>query len=173
MIKKLVLLLFFVFTALLFGCSPDEKSSQPQKNEYLAGNLSGFNHIKGTNINWFTVNGYGGRVGGFTCCIVQPEKWHPNLTAEVEWELDPDPYPKNIPTFDSGNFPEFAKKHEANYRQYKTTVNIPEYTETCGLTVHFLPCQQVKVTTSCYSKSHPDYPIKDAFDQEEPASCQK
>lgn len=133
--------------------------------------MSGFNHVKGTHINWFLVNGYGGQTGGFTCCIVLPEKWHPNLTAKVEWEVDPNPYPKNIPTFDSGDFPEFAKKHEANYQHYTTTVNIPEYTETCGLTVHFLPCQQVKVTTSCYTIEHTDYPIKDSFDQEEPISC--
>ncbi|MEX9753868.1 DUF3304 domain-containing protein [Providencia vermicola] len=158
---------------LLLACSPDEKKSLPEKSEYLAGNLSGFNHVKGTNVNWFTVNGYGGRTGGFTCCVMLPPKWNPNLTAEIEWEIDPNPYPKNIPTFDSGNYPEFAKKHKANYRQYQTTVKIPEYSETCGLTVHFLPCQQVKVTTSCYTIDHPDYPIKDAFDQEEPASCQK
>ena len=163
----------FIFSFfLLFGCSPDEKPSPPEKNEYLAGNLSGFNHVKGTNVNWFTVNGYGGRVGGFTCCIMLPEKWHPNLTAEVEWEIDPNP-DANIPNPVGDKFLEFMKQHEANYRQYKTTIKIPEYSETCGLTVHFLPCQQIKVTTSCYSKSHPDYPIKDAFNQEEPASCQK
>ncbi|WP_272578326.1 MULTISPECIES: DUF3304 domain-containing protein [unclassified Providencia] len=79
---------------LLLACSPDEKKSLPEKSEYLAGNLSGFNHVKGTNVNWFTVNGYGGRTGGFTCCVMLPPKWNPNLTAEIEWEIDPNPYPK-------------------------------------------------------------------------------
>ncbi|MEX9949112.1 DUF3304 domain-containing protein [Providencia alcalifaciens] len=166
--------LYFLITIVFFntGCSEDETTIPPQKNDYLAGNLSGFNHVKGTNVNWFTVNGYGGRVGGFTCCVMLPAKWNPNLTAEVEWEIDPNPY-ANVPNPVGDKFLEFMKQHEANYRQYKTTVKIPEYSETCGLTVHFLPCQQVKVTTSCYAIDHPNYPIKDAFDQEEPVSCQK
>ncbi|TFT62717.1 hypothetical protein E4V15_09620 [Proteus mirabilis] len=34
---------------------------QKPKVEYLPGNLHGFNHVKGTSVNWFKVNGNYGR----------------------------------------------------------------------------------------------------------------
>ncbi|EGD5077121.1 DUF3304 domain-containing protein, partial [Escherichia coli] len=49
---------------------------------------------------------------------------------------------------------------------------IPEYgAERCGLTVHFLPCNQIKVTTVCEGYGTPNYPIKEPREMKEPATC--
>ena len=42
---------------------------------------------------------------------------------------------------------------KAENRQHSKTVSLPDYTgqKTCGITVHFLPCDDVKVTTSCFT----------------------
>ncbi|MBG2657999.1 DUF3304 domain-containing protein, partial [Klebsiella oxytoca] len=52
-------------------------------------------------------------------------------------------------------------------------VPVPDYTgqKTCGIKVHFLPCDQIKVTTSCYDYGNPNYPIKDPIKMEEPKVC--
>ncbi|MBQ0214855.1 DUF3304 domain-containing protein [Proteus vulgaris] len=146
----------------------------PQKkpqDDYLAGNLHGFNHVKGTSVNWFMVNGYYGKGGGGTCCIVVPAKWTPNQWVKVEWEVDPDAYPTDSPGVTDPKFDAYMKKHEANYRRYQKMVEIPEYGEPCSVDVHFLPCQEVKITLSCHATNHPDYPIKEPSFMEEPAIC--
>lgn len=162
-------LAFSILPLFILGCSPDDKPRE--KIAHVGANLLGYNHVANTNINWFSVNGYRGRTGGFTCCIMLPEIWQPNMQVNVKWEVNPDPFPKNMPPLGTDEFREFMKKKEANYRQYQTTVTIPEYTDSCGLQVHFLPCQQVKVTATCHGIEHPDHPIKDPFDQPEPAQC--
>ena len=162
-------LAFFILTLFILGCSPDDK---PKENiAYVGANLLGYNHVADTNINWFSVNGYRGRTGGFTCCIMLPEIWQPNMQVNIKWEVDPNPFPTDLPEYSDPNYRDYMKKHEANYRQYQTTVTIPEYDDSCGLQVHFLPCQQVKVTATCHGIEHPDHPIKDPFDQPEPAQC--
>ncbi|MCO7643770.1 DUF3304 domain-containing protein, partial [Pseudomonas sp. S 311-6] len=120
------------------------------------------------------VNGYrasGG--GGEQCCIILPDKWRPGLKANIKWEVDPDRWAK-LPGFDDPNYQAAYAKHKANYRQYSATVEIPEYqAKRCGLTVHFLTCQQVKVTTSCWETDMPGYPIKEPMRMKEPAVCTK
>ncbi|WP_311754181.1 DUF3304 domain-containing protein [Proteus columbae] len=143
------------------------------KVEYLASNLHGFNHVKGTAVNWFKVNGYYGQGAAGTCCIMVPEKWTPNQTVLVEWEVDPNAYPTDSPGVTDPKFDAYMKKHEANYRHYQKVVEIPEYDEPCSMDVHFLPCQEVKITLSCHATNHPDYPIKETSFMEEPAVCQK
>ncbi|MCT4713460.1 DUF3304 domain-containing protein [Enterobacteriaceae bacterium H18W14] len=162
-----------LFSFLLLGCGPTDIDGQDGsgKTSYVAANLLGYNHVAGTNINWFSVNGYRGRTGGFTCCVSLPEKWQPNLQVAVEWEVDPNPFAKDLPEFNDPNYTDYIKKHRANYRHYKAVATIPEYDESCGLQVHFLPCQQVKVTATCHGISHPDHPIKEPFDLPEPAQC--
>ncbi|VDY54986.1 DUF3304 domain-containing protein [Klebsiella oxytoca] len=61
-IVKAVPLLCF----LLLGCDPAEKEAPrgSGKTSYVAANLLGYNHMAGTNINWFSVNGYRGHAGG-------------------------------------------------------------------------------------------------------------
>ncbi|WP_260232619.1 MULTISPECIES: DUF3304 domain-containing protein [unclassified Enterobacter] len=75
--KKLSVLLLFG-PLLLAGCDEPEKWS--------GGDLRGVNHTK-QQINRFSVNGNGGSLNGNSCCISLPNKWRPDLKAEVEWEV--------------------------------------------------------------------------------------
>jgi hypothetical protein len=54
-------------------------------------------------------------------------------------------------------------------------VPVPDYTgqKTCGITVHFMPCDEVKVTTSCVSPGRPGYPINEPLQMPEPKVCPK
>jgi hypothetical protein len=62
---------------------------------------------------------------------------------------------------------------KAKDRQHSKVVAVPDYTgqDTCGITVHFLPCDEIKVTTSCYTYDNPNYPIKEPIQLPEPTSC--
>jgi hypothetical protein len=68
-----------------------------------------------------------------------------------------------------------GKKNEAQNRQHSKTVPLPDYNgqDVCGITVHFLPCDDVKVTTSCWSPRNANYPIKEPVRMKEPAVCPK
>jgi hypothetical protein len=105
-----------------------------------------------------------------------PTKWRPGLKVNIEWEVDPEPFAKIKRKKTGFGFDEGAwAAHEAKFQRYKTTVDIPEWpgTKSCDLKVHFLTCNQVKVTTSCWAPSSPNYPIQDARDMKEPAVCPK
>ncbi len=69
----------------------------------------------------------------------------------------------------------WVKKMDAYTRQHSQVVPVPDYTgqRTCGITVHFLPCDQVKVTTSCATYNSPNYPIKEPLKMKEPTVCPK
>ena len=154
------IVMFALFS--LTGCFPDKKTNM------LPANTWGFNHVKGTYVNWYKVNGARGRGATASCCIMVPEKWSPDQTVLVEWEVDPDAYGKS-PPMGTKEFRDFAEKHKANYRHYSKVVPIPQYDEACDVHVHFLPCQEVKITLSCWAPWHPDYPIKEPNQMEEPA----
>jgi hypothetical protein len=66
-----------------------------------------------------------------------------------------------------------GKKINKSHREHGRIVPVPDYTgqKTCGIKVHFLPCDQIKVTTSCYDYGNPGYPIKDPIRMEEPKVC--
>ncbi|WFL68514.1 DUF3304 domain-containing protein [Pantoea sp. X85] len=164
---KLLKTIIFSAVVILAGCD------QSGANEYSGGNLGAINHVAGQSINWFKVNDY--RVpgtGGGYCCIMLPNKWRPNLSAHIEWEIDPNTN-AHLPPLGTPAYNEAYALHKAKYRQYSADVPISEYDGACGLTVHFLTCQQVKVTASCLSPSLPDYPIKEPIDMQEPATCPK
>ena len=158
---------------LLAGCSPGTP-------KFLAGNLNAVNHTSAA-INYFSVNGYGGGnaspfgYGGGACCVMLPSQWSPGLKMKVEWETDPDPYAKIKRKPDGFNFDEAAlAKHEANYGRHIAIVELPPYEDRlCSLEVHFLPCNQVKVSTSCWAYPSPNSPIKEPLEMKEPAVCPK
>ena len=157
---------------LLAGCSVGE-------SKFLAGNLNGVNHTSAA-INYFSVNGYGGAnisphgYGGGMCCAMLPRQWQPGLKLEVEWETDPNPYAKS-PPLGSDAFRTFMAKHKTNYKQHSAIVDLPAYEieKLCSLKVHFLPCNQIKVTTACMAYGQPGYPIKEPLEMKEPAICPK
>jgi hypothetical protein len=152
----------------LLGCSFAE-------NKMVAGNVAAINHVEGTAINWFSVNGYrahGG--GGSSCCIIMPLKWRPGLEVEVEWEVDPNSSAE-MPSVTSNKFHEVYARHAESYRVYRAVVAIPEWPEkkSCDLKVHFLTCNRVAVTTACAIYGRPDYPIKEPRRAKEPVVCAK
>ena len=64
---------------------------------------------------------------------------------------------------------------KAQNKQHSAVVPVPDYTgqKTCGITVHFLPCDEVRVTTSCVVYGYPGHPIKDPLKMTEPKVCPK
>jgi hypothetical protein len=99
----------------------------------------------------------------------------PGLKAHIEWEVDPEPYEKKRKESGYGFDEDAWAAHEAKFQRYNTVVDIPEWPEMkrCGLSVHFLVCNQVKVTSSCMSFNSPNYPIKEPLDMKEPVVCPK
>jgi len=161
---------FLMFIFFVSGCS------HASDDGYTSGDIGGVNHTSSA-INYVKVNGYGGPNispfgdGGGYCCVQLPDKWKPGLKAHIEWETDPEPY-AHLPPLGTDEYRKAYALHKANYRQHSTIVDIPQYgKERCGLTVHFLPCDRIKVTTSCFGYGTPDYPIKEPRHMKEPASC--
>nr|WP_280512722.1 DUF3304 domain-containing protein [Yersinia pekkanenii] len=166
----------------------------------LAGTIEAVNHTKWA-INHFSVNGQsaidaigpfqgGGGGGSYSA----PSQWNPSMTVQVVWETGlgteadspfPVPTPPNL-----DNLPrDVARAKNRQYfndrqewflkiknlnKQHSRIVPLPAYTsggKTCGITIHFMPCDQIKVTTSCYEYGHPNYPIKEPIHMKEPAVC--
>jgi hypothetical protein len=105
-----------------------------------------------------------------------PVKWRPGLKANIEWEVDPEPFEKIKRKSTGYGFDDEAwAMHEAKFQRLKTTVNIPAWsgTESCDLKVHFLTCNRVEVTTACAVTGQPNYPRKEPKGMKEPAVCPK
>ncbi|QOD81307.1 DUF3304 domain-containing protein [Chromobacterium haemolyticum] len=162
---------------------PAQAMGSKPANEMLPAPVEGYNHTSAA-INRFSVNGAGGpNVGAYqgggsqTCCAALPRQWRRGLMATVEWQKDAKPY-------DSANWPykygsiEWIQASERHKKQYysnhRAVVEIPRYDKSCGLNVHFLPCNQVKVVTYCGGYyGDPGYPVQGPIRMEEPKSCPK
>ncbi|HIE5390684.1 TPA: DUF3304 domain-containing protein [Enterobacter cancerogenus] len=147
----------------------------------LAGTIEAVNHTKWA-INHFSVDGQSGidiigpyQGGGGGCCYRVPSKWKPGVTVRVDWETGVGGS-KGFPGFaDWENYKAWEKKMKAQNKQHSKIVPVPDYTgqETCGITVHFLPCDEIKVTTSCLTYNNPNHPIKEPLKMVEPKVCPK
>ncbi|ROP61540.1 uncharacterized protein DUF3304 [Enterobacter sp. BIGb0383] len=158
------------FIILLFGTSV--LAGYGKAETWSGGDLRGVNHTK-QQIYRFSVNGNGGRLNGNTCCISLPNQWRPGLKADVEWEVSTNDGLVKFPGYaDWDKYEAWEKKIKEGIVKHRTTVDIPDYGDKkCGLTVHFLSCNRIKVTASCWALSRPEYPIKEPYDMEEPAIC--
>ncbi|WP_370694420.1 DUF3304 domain-containing protein [Pseudomonas sp. FP2309] len=146
-----------------------------------AGTLEAINHTHWA-INRFSVEGRSGidiigpyQGGGGGCCYVAPARWQLGMTVRVDWETGV-AYPDDFPGFaDRPKYLAWVKKNDGLTRKHSKDVPIPDYTnqKVCGLTVHFLPCDDIQVTTSCYAYGSPEYPIKTPLQLPEPQSCSK
>ena len=154
------------------GCSMTRNSG-----DYTAVDINGINHTDKA-INYIHINGYGGPNigpfgdGGGYCCVMLPDKWHSGLKARIEWGITPNTVPLPPLYKDWDKYQAWEKKLKESYIQHTAIVDIPEYgAERCGMTVHFLPCNQIKVTTVCQGYGTPNYPIKEPREMKEPATC--
>lgn len=165
-------------TLLATGCNPAQPPTQARGT---SGTIEAINHTHWA-INWFSVDGRNAvdiigpfQGGGGACCFAVPAQWRPGMTVRVDWETG-EGGTKDFPGYaDWPKYVEWSKKVNSETRQHSQIVPIPDYSgqDACGITVHFLPCDQLKVTTSCLTYDHPDYPIRLPLQLPEPASCPK
>ena len=144
-----------------------------------AGAIGGINHTHWA-INQFSVDGrsaidiigpYQGGGGG--CCYAAPSRWQPGMTVRVDWETGV-AYSFDFPGYeDREKYYAWRRNIHAQKRQHTKLVPVPDYTgqKVCGITVHFLPCDELEVTTSCYAFGSPEYPIRTPLNLPEPQSC--
>lgn len=175
---KIILSCILLAVILLAGCSQHTVHADTGGG---GGTIRAINHTKWA-INHFSVNGQSGidaigpfDGGGGGCCYGVPGRWKPGMTVRIDWESG---------EFSTEGFPGFADRKKylawvtevsANNRQHSKTVPVPDYTgqKICGITVHFLPCDDVRVTTSCWAPNHESYPVKLPLKMEEPKVCPK
>lgn len=146
--------------------------------EMVSAPITGYNHTSAEIIR-FSINGAGGpRIppnaggGAEVCCGVLPLQWNPGVRAIIEWDKDPNPYGPIKRDQYGQILKEALVRHSADYSHHTATVEIPKYAEQlCALQVHFLPCDQVKVSTTCFTPENPNYPDKAYFKVKEPATC--
>ncbi len=147
-------------------------SSTPER---LGAPIEGYSHTSAA-INRFSVNGSGGSNigphsgGGQTCCASLPIKWQPGLKVVVEWEKDPDPR-VSLPPLGTDVYREAYKKHAAKYTRHRAVVEVAPYDDLGVVTVHFLPCNQVKVAAGTTRPHMPSHPYHYPLNMEEPSQC--
>ena len=162
-----------LFSLMLLGCVETRPTM-------LGASISGVNHTSAA-INHFSVNGgggpnigpYGGGPRSQMCCTMMPVQWRPGLTVVVEWEKDPNVgasvnWPK--PRYSEGWFAA-AQDHQTKYTRHRAVVEVAPYKDLGLLNVHFLPCDQVKVTAGATYYGHPDHPYKFPRRMEVPTPC--
>jgi hypothetical protein len=164
----------FLLVVGLFALSACQAESR-----MLSAPVTGYNHTS-TNINSFSVNGAGGGNvgphqggGSEVCCGMVPRNWTPGLRAIVEWETDPDPYAyKKWPEkpYSDAWRKRMAEQKQQNSR-HKIVVEIPQYDVPGSLKVHFLPCDQVRVSAAGVSPDYPGYPYNFPMNMPEPKVC--
>jgi hypothetical protein len=145
------------------------------------GTIEAINHTHWA-INNFSVDGQSGidiigpyQGGGGGCCYGVPGQWRPGMTVRIDWETGVGEM-DGFPGFDKWDeYKAWKKKIKAQNRQHSREILVPDYTgqKTCGITVHFMPCDEVKVTTSCAAYNSPNYPIKEPLKMPEPKVCPK
>jgi len=144
-----------------------------------AGLIEAVNHTHWA-INRFSVDGQPGidvigpyQGGGGGCCYVAPAQWRAGMTVRVDWETGVG-NSEGFPGFaDREKYHAWLKEIDAQTRVQFAKVVLPDYNgqDQCGITVHFLPCDELEVTTSCFAFGSPEYPIKTPLHLPEPQSC--
>uniref|UniRef100_UPI001CDB5189 DUF3304 domain-containing protein n=1 Tax=Pseudomonas huaxiensis TaxID=2213017 RepID=UPI001CDB5189 len=76
-----------------------------------------------------------------------PARWTPGMRVQVDWQTGvgrSDDFPG---LDDWSKVVEWADNVVAQQRSHSRSVPVPSYSEqsTCGITVHFLPCDEIQV----------------------------
>ncbi|PKM05227.1 MAG: hypothetical protein CVV16_02025 [Gammaproteobacteria bacterium HGW-Gammaproteobacteria-6] len=160
----------------LNACSAQSHSTEVRR---LGAPIEGYNHSRTAAINRFSVNGNGGSNinissgGGQTCCVSLPVTWQPGLKVIVEWEKDPDPFSSS--RIQEKPFTEAwraqMQEQRTHYTRHRAEVEVAPYDALGVVSVHFLPCNEVKVTAGIYGFGHSQYPYSDPLNMEEPSQC--
>jgi len=168
-------------TSLLIGLLLLTACDKPSAQNGGSGTIKAINHTHWA-INSFSVDGQSGidiigayDGGGGGCCYGVPARWQAGMTVRVDWETGISGS-KGFPGFaDTAKYLAWEKKMKFQNRQHSKVVPVPDYNgeDTCGITVHFMPCDEVKVTTSCWAPRNANYPIKEPLKMSEPKSCPK
>ncbi|WP_205422943.1 MULTISPECIES: DUF3304 domain-containing protein [Chromobacterium] len=161
---------------------PAQAMGNKPSTEMVPAGVEGYNHTS-ANINRFSVNRAGGpNVSPFSgggkqsCCASLSRQWRPGLMATVEWEKDPNPRDPALTSLrpNSREWADAYERHAANYTQHRAVVEIPRYEKSCGLNVHFLPCDQIRVVSYCGGYyGDPGYPVQEPLRMQEPKTCPK
>jgi len=167
-----------VLAATTLACLALQACSKPSPTR-LGAPIEGYNHTSAA-INHFSVNGGGGsnfgpHLGGGsqTCCASMPAKWYPGLTAVVEWEKDPNVGASQYWTesFSSDAWRVRMKEHRSKYTRHRAVVEVAPYEELGVVSVHFLPCDQIKVAAGRTYRGMPEHPYNYPYKMEVPAVC--
>ena len=144
----------------------------------LGAPIEGINHTSAA-INGFSVNRNGGHNigpygGGGTqmCCAVLPLQWRKGLTVVVEWEKDPNVgVSLGWPPLGTDAYRAVYKEHAAKYTRHSAVVEVAPYQELGVVTVHFLPCDQVKVAADTTYDGLAQHPYQYPRRMEVPSTC--
>ena len=160
---------------LLQGCSDNEPEEEWSRASYTIG----INHTKNSIVRFELSTGAGGRVPPYGGSGVMmgggsfPKVWRPDFTVDVNWTVDTDPF-AHVRWREEGKvFSEMAVEHEKLFEKHSATVVLEPYDDKiCGQTIHFFPCNQVKVQVACYDKNNPTYTLSKSPQRlEEPEVC--
>ncbi|HCN45571.1 MAG TPA: hypothetical protein DIT18_07875 [Pseudomonas sp.] len=95
------------------------------------------------------------------------------MAVRIDWETGV-AYAEGFPGFaDRPKYLAWLEEVDAQTRRHSRSVSVSDYSgqDVCGITVHFLPCDEIQVTTSCHPYGSPEYPIKTPLELPEPQSC--
>ena len=153
---------------ILAGCGAGEP-------DFVPADLRGFNHTA-SDINYFSVNGWGGSPmsahgqSGATCCVAIPARWAQGIKLNVEWEKNTRPdLAREFPGYiDRVRYLEWEEKFSSFNESRSAEVEYPYFEGlVCSFEIHFMPCDEVKISTSCARYPSPGSPIKEPLKMKE------
>ena len=154
------LLVFAVAGSALYWCIGTVRATT-RAESLVAVDLSGVHHLGDKfNVPHFYVDRYiGGNVGregesGFTCCVLLPRTWRPELSVEVRWSVG-DWTNENRAELEAGNF------DSVSGMAYIARVPVERYEVAEHVWVHFYAGGKARVVSSPTGSWGAKHPIQD------------